>query len=123
MPCDGGRLCIARVPTGEGRGGLRRAGVQLAGAGRRRQQRVSAEKQGEMSAEEPIVAWMNTFPTVTVAVGDLMDLKDGVALLEAFSEIDTMVDVDGIKRGVRTLLNLLCAAISLCVAVLCCCYG
>jgi uncharacterized coiled-coil protein SlyX len=51
-------------------------------------------------SEEPIVAWFNTFPTVSVAVGDLMDLKDGVALLEAFSEIDTMVDLDTIKRDV-----------------------
>ena len=53
-----------------------------------------------MSAEEPIVAWMNTFPVVTVDLGDLMDLKDGVALLEAFSEIDPMVDLDGIQREV-----------------------
>ena len=47
-----------------------------------------------------LVAWLRTFPTVTVECASLSDLRDGVALLEAFSEIDSMVSVDAIKREV-----------------------
>ena len=47
-----------------------------------------------------LVAWLRTFPTVTVECSSLSDLRDGVALLEAFSEIDSMVSVDAIKREV-----------------------
>ena len=47
-----------------------------------------------------LVAWLRPFPTVTVECASLSDLRDGVALLEAFSEIDSMVSVDAIKREV-----------------------
>ena len=69
-----------------------------------------------MASEECVVALVNSFPTVTVAVGELLDLKDGVALVEAFSEIDTMVDLDAVKRGVGENWPLAAKNIRTCVS-------
>eukprot|EP01052_Picozoa_sp_SAG31_P050868 SAG31_NODE_11812_length_995_cov_3.438616_1_plen_84_part_00 len=47
-----------------------------------------------------IVAWMKTFPTVTVPLTSVADLFDGVALLEALSEIDDTFELSSIKRQI-----------------------
>jgi hypothetical protein len=69
-----------------------------------------------MASVECVVAWVNSFPTVTVAVGELLDLKDGVALIEAFSETDTSMDLDAIKRDVGENWPLAAKNIRTCVS-------
>ena len=46
------------------------------------------------------VEWLNTFTTLTAPVASCEVLFDGVALLEALSEIDTSLEVSAIKRDV-----------------------
>jgi hypothetical protein len=46
------------------------------------------------------VEWLNTFATLSAPVASCEVLFDGVALLEALSEIDTSLEVSAIKRDV-----------------------
>ena len=51
-------------------------------------------------ADAALVAWVSTFPTLTAPIGSVAELFDGVALLEALSEIDSTFEVSSIKRDV-----------------------
>jgi hypothetical protein len=57
-------------------------------------------------SDASLLRWLGTFPAVTAPCSSVDELCDGVALLEAFSEIDRTVDVGAIQRDVggdRTL--------------------